>query len=260
MTSHSHARPAALALAGLLLLGACAARPDVRPPADPSRPAALPTSGLASSGPPATPSHPPTSPGAGCGPDTIESVRAALAAVDGYRYTASGIVPEEVYPADPGQSPTTRQVAIAFEGAYQAPDRGLLRYTGGAPDGEPVETRTIGPDLWVLTEDGWQSLPGAVTSEGANVIAALVDDAGEDWTASAEPASAGGGCRLVARQPTSDGTGARELALRIDPASGMPTVLRAEVRGALDRRGDRQDSHLEYEVTVDPSISVDRPD
>jgi hypothetical protein len=187
-------------------------------------------------------------------------MRTALAAVEAYRYAASGFVHEEVYPADPLQAPTTRQVPVAFEGAYESPDRSSLSYTGRAPEGEPAETRTIGRDLWVLTDDGWQSLPGAVTAEGANVIAALVDDAGDEWTASQEPALAGEGCLLVARQPTPGGTGTRELALRVDPATGLPTVLRAEVRNAVDRLGNRQDSRLEYQVTVDPSISVDRPD
>ncbi|HEV8516572.1 MAG TPA: hypothetical protein VGQ47_02900 [Candidatus Limnocylindrales bacterium] len=275
-------RGSALVFAACLLLvgsalGGCLARTPSTPGPAESRVSAstttpaqtapiLPTAAAASAATsedrtnPASPTES-RQPANGCRAELAADVIDALRSARGYRYRSEGFVYREVFDPDRLATPSTERVAVAFEGAYAAPDRSLLRYLDGAPELEPEETRQIGRDLWLKTVEGWQELPDAAEPERANLLAGIVADAGEGWTVDdRERSGAPGGpaCFLVARVPL-PGEGERSVLVGVDPKAPFPSIVQVTVTDAFDPAGSRHDSDLTYLIAADASESIEQP-
>ncbi|HEX6129266.1 MAG TPA: hypothetical protein VF071_09625 [Candidatus Limnocylindria bacterium] len=109
------------------------------------------------------------SPGAGeCEGVTIEAVRQAAVAVDGYSYAVTGTDLSSTFVPNPDASQpfTYEEAAFAAEGAYRAPDRGRIEVTNGlleAPgrhssvlegwEWSVEEQVRVGDSAWVRVQD-----------------------------------------------------------------------------------------------------------
>ena len=188
----------------------------------------------------------------------------ALAAAPAYSVTAAGFTYVQDLPSDPNSAPTTRRARFALDARYVAPDRVQQRETVSAPGSEPAESIAIGADLWVRTPDGWDALPGAANPANANLIAAIVRDAGpgwEDMTTRPEAADLpGAGCAFRVRADVgTGGTGSRELTVRADRQTGRPIAVRLVVRDAFDPFRNRHDMNVLYRVSYENVAAIDPP-
>jgi hypothetical protein len=197
-------------------------------------------------------------------PNPNATILDALGRVPGYAYSVAGFVYVPDVISDPDSPPRTRRAATSSEGAFVAPDRVWTRSIRAASDQEPAESIAIGTDLWVkeaANRPQWEHLPGAVEPTTANELAAIIRDAGPGWEGLTGPADLPGeGCLLRIRAPvTSGGKGYREVAVRADRTTGLPSVLRIVVKDALDRYGYRHDTNLLYRIRYDRVPPIEAP-
>jgi len=189
----------------------------------------------------------------------------ALARVPGYAFSAAGFVYVPDILSDPNSPPRTRRATTSFEGAFVAPDRAWTRYVRAPSDQEPAESIAIGTDLWVKeTADArrWNHLAGATDAASADELATIIRDAGPGWEGVARAAAGdlpGAGCLLRLRTPTTSGKGYREVAVRADPTTGLPSALRVVVKDALNRYGDRLDMNIVYRIRYDRVPAIEPP-
>jgi hypothetical protein len=90
----------------------------------------------------------------GCEDVTIEAVREAAAAVDGYSYTVTGTDLSSTFVPNPDASQlfTYEDAAFEAEGAYRAPDRGRIVVTQGLLEAPPRHSSVLGDWGWNVEE------------------------------------------------------------------------------------------------------------
>jgi hypothetical protein len=247
-----------VATAAVAMLTGCAAQGIPSPsgnPATGSPPAASATGSASPSGPAFVTCRE-------SNPNT--TMLSALERVPGYAFSASGFVYVADFTSDPNSPPKTRRAPSQFEGAFIAPDRAWTRYRTATTTDEPEESISIGRDLWIRGSEGWERLPNATDPAIANELAAVVRDAGPGWqnvSGAGAPSVPGDGCLFRNRASvTSGGKGYREVAVRADPLTGLPSAVRVVVKDALDPFGNRHDTDLLYRVRYGRVPAIEPPD